>query len=526
MLQQIIFSLLLILSFSTASYSTEYDGRGSTSLQTKRLVSSEDHIRFLKSALKTAQKSVMISSYDVAYSIFDEGIGGDIISAAKRGVNIYIYYENRCLYSNEEYKKFSTIIDHCAKFEANENHSKCVIKDKEEVAIGSYNWLSDRRENSANATIVVSGTIAAELSKDIWQGIRFYQSLKYENDSGMDKFLNNQEAFSTKAYQLAPRQSICSLSTPEAHGIFLDDIFAKAKERVVLFSPFIRLAKLKRIFTPKLLNNLRNRNVNCILVTLPSPYNRNLAEQREILSLLNSLSANYTSFSFVKQSNFHSKTLISDCDLICEGSFNWLSAVDDIEHCANNFEMSVALQGTIAKNMIQVFNTTELGELLSRKQINNTKETNLKRKAETGLTNKKSYEYPKKQKTLQVQIPKAFDNHIRIFSGEKFQLNGFCVKLEGDYLRDAQNKTAYFATQQEAKEEAYAVRTKEQRILPLQIPQNFDNHIKIFSGARFNINGYCVKLEGDYLVDAQDEISYFATQQEAKEEAYAVWKSS
>ena len=65
--------------------------------------------------------------------------------------------------------------------------------------------------------------------------------------------------------------------------------------------------------------------------------------------------------------NFHAKTLIAG-NLICEGSFNWLSAVTQIDHDANNFEMSVALKGVgIARELIQSFEATDLGKLVLSK---------------------------------------------------------------------------------------------------------------------------------------------------------------
>lgn len=61
---------------------------------------------------------------------------------------------------------------HDAVFNENANHSKCVIKEKSAVAIGSHNWLLDPWEDSFNGLMVMRGGLASGLTNDIWQGIR------------------------------------------------------------------------------------------------------------------------------------------------------------------------------------------------------------------------------------------------------------------------------------------------------------------------------------------------------------------
>jgi|GEM_PF-1585582 len=448
-------------------------------LRATRLVTDADHTRFLKDTLATATSQVMISTYNVSPNrLFGDGLGQAIIDASERGVAVYVYYENRPWYSKEDFDALETVASCCAVFDENANHSKCVIKDKGTVAIGSHNWLSDSREGSSNGSMVVTGGLALGLINDIWQGIRFYQSLEYGNERGIQKFLNDRDAFSTGEYQFSPGQFLYTLRTPEAHGIHLKEVFEKAESRILLFSPFIRLAKLQEVFSSPLLRKLQQRGVHIKLITLPSPCNHVPEEEREIFSHLKNLCARYPSFSYVMHPNFHAKTLLADRNLICEGSFNWLSAVTQIDHGANNFEMSVAVRGTIAYDMIQAFERTDLGKFVAAKPreiitraplqkesriVPNVKQQNSQQKKQFRPRdelpiNKQS---PlKKPKITPANTPPSFDSGVMVFSGKQFGIEGYCVRFnKDDYLRKG-NDILYFETPESAKQAAYATQRK------------------------------------------------------------------
>ncbi|MBL0941946.1 MAG: hypothetical protein IBJ00_04365 [Alphaproteobacteria bacterium] len=455
---------------SSSSWRRDASEIDSTPLYARRLSSDQDHTTFLIDTLNSAQETVMISSYSVSLQrLTDEGIGDAIMEAAARGVKVYIYYENRLLYPPKEYAILRHIESSCARFEDITIHAKCVLKDKETVAIGSYNWLSDSREGSVNGTIVASGLLASGLIKDVWQGIRFYQSQKYENDKGIEKFLSDTDAFSTGAYQFAPKQFLYTLRTSEAHGLFLNDVFENAQERVLLLSPFIRLAKLQETFTPKLLQNLRRKGVSLTLITLPSPCDKIPHEQREIFTSLNRLKSMASNFSYITHPNLHAKTLIADQDVICESSFNWLSAVSETFHIANNFEMSVAVRGNIGQNLIKAFSLTPLGKSLEEinlkekeypplegTQASSTYGKRPNREA-TKITSKREVAPSslKKQRSVSTKSSSNSNTGFKIFSGEKFQIEGYCVRYNnGEYLKDYQNKTIYFKTRKQAEQAA------------------------------------------------------------------------
>ncbi|MBX9786491.1 MAG: hypothetical protein K2Y08_04035 [Alphaproteobacteria bacterium] len=458
MFRYILFIICLLNFTPTFAFQGDED-KGYIPLAANRLTSDQEHTDFLKHALNSAANSIMISSYTVApRRLFEDGIADAIINAAERGVKVYIYYERRPYCSQKNYKYLSRLQNCCERFEEIFNHSKCVLRDKDLVAIGSYNWLSDSSVGSSNFSLVLSGGLALGLNNDVWQGIQFYQSLKHENEQGLRKFLKDSDAFSTGAYQFNPGQFFYTLRTPEAHGILLGEVFEKAQRNVVLFSPFIRLEKLKQTLNGSLLQDLENKKVYTKLVSLPFPCDRTPAEESKISSYLEELQRTYPHFSYVTQPDLHAKTLIADDDLLCEGSFNWLSAVTEIDHDANNFEMSVAIRGDIARELIQTFKGTEFGKAVLTIPLETPSLPSMKEKKHFKGKRDQSPQRKHNSKPLASQVPADFDNIVKTFSGQKFGIQGYCVRFNGgDYLRDIARNILYFPTPEEAKQAAYDV---------------------------------------------------------------------
>jgi phosphatidylserine/phosphatidylglycerophosphate/cardiolipin synthase-like enzyme len=155
------FVSIALIPSGMASQSSSQDN---APIQTTRLVTDADHKNFLIETLNAAKKSVMISSYDVSPTIFqNDNIAGSIINAANRGVKVYIYFEHPTKRTVQEIHKLKALESYCAKFEVNCNHSKCVLKDNDTVAIGSYNWLSHFNDTGSNATIVTTDALASHL---------------------------------------------------------------------------------------------------------------------------------------------------------------------------------------------------------------------------------------------------------------------------------------------------------------------------------------------------------------------------
>ncbi|MBP6986404.1 MAG: hypothetical protein KBB83_07460 [Alphaproteobacteria bacterium] len=517
-----------------------------------RLVSDAEHKAFLIATLDSCNNndSMMISSYDITPKIFhNDNIAGRIISAAKRGAKIYIYYEHLGKFSYDDSQRLQVLQNCCARFEVNFNHSKCVVN-KDVVAIGSYNWLSDFNDTSSNGTAVLKGSICLPLQKDIWAGMRFYQSLAHDNAKGVQKFVEDQSVFSPKLYNLGVSGQLTILRTPEAHCTFLNQTFEDASNDVHIFSPFVRFKRLAETFTDGVLRKLAAKHVRTVLVMLPEPCNRIPHEQTKIFDYLDKLQQTYPYFSYKTQKDFHAKTLVSD-NMICEGSFNWFSAVDDIAHDANNYEVSVAIKGDGALNLLNSLRTSAIGQSVMQLNGAARNKQGLNSPAAAPMINTDNNKTP--------SIPRDFDKRIRIFSGAKYKREGFCVKLDNNYILDEHNKTLYCETEEQAKQVAYQVWLESQLVMTketsgrdkkrgrgvanldspspfkqtkpdvakeLSIPQSFDEHIKVYSGASFNKEGFCVKLDGKYIVDESNSIIYFPSQKLAKKSAYDVWVSS
>ena len=470
-----------------------------------------------------------------------------IEKAAKRDVGIYIYYKKS---SQKEYEELSKIAQYCVKFEEIDNHSKCVIKDrriasKRTVAIGSYNWLSESVKESSNASMVLTGMFVQGLGADIWDGIRFYQNLKYKNTKGINKFSGSLSAFTTGEYKFEEGEYYYTLSTPEAHETLFNEVIEKAKERVFLFSPFIRLEKLQNIFTDSLLEGLQKRNVNIKLITLPSPCTYFLQEQVDIFSYLDKLSNRFSHFSYVKHPNFHAKTLLADGDFYCDGSRNCLSSVDDLGHGANNFELSVAVRGKNAKKLIEEFEKTDIGKSVLSKELIKGVESKVedkKRKLSFSMENSPVVENKKpKFSSWQVNSNNSqwqnnsksslIPNDFEILPGYNVGKNGFCVRFDKrDYLKDEWGKTFYFPTTRDAEDAALEFMPKSTKPSLWQNNSYWQhnsksaskkNNFEIFSGRNFGQKGFCVRFDKrDYLMDEGGEIVYFRTKEEAQQAAY------
>lgn len=310
----------------------------------QRLSSPEQHTKYLLDTIHKAQKSLTISSYSVNEGkLSSEGILNALKAAKERGVKIYIYYKKGKLTK----KTFSLMKETCRRFEKNANHSKCAILDNKEIAIGSYNWLAADRKGSLNSSLAVAAPYAQGLIKSFWEGMRFYQRLKHKGkrDSGSS---------SVNTLPLS-RISNDKLSIPEGHLAFLEtQIFRGAKKEVFISSPFIRFQRLQETLTDFRMQSLEQRKVKTTLYTLPTPCNFFPEEEKVIFEYLDALKKKYPSFTYQTRPGLHAKTLVAD-NLISEGSFNILSGVRNIDHSANNYEVSFALKGKVALPFIKEF---------------------------------------------------------------------------------------------------------------------------------------------------------------------------
>lgn len=451
------------------------------SIQAAHLSTPEEHNQFLIRALCNARNTVMISTYSLSsHKIFGEDIYEALDAAASRGVKIYIYYRNKGYLTEAEERRLSRVCN----FQRIDNHSKCVIQDHTKVAIGSFNWLSETDERSINRSFVMSGLSARKLIEDVWQGVRFYNSLEYGNNAGIDRFLQDPDVLSTGAYEFSPGEFYYTLRSPDAHLQLLEqEVFSKAQKEILICSPFIRFSKLQCILHDRLMSSLEERGVRFHLFTLYEPCKIfGPSEKDRIFEYLRRLTQRYNHFSYSLQENLHAKTIIAD-DLLCEGSFNLLSAVDYIEHEANNFEMSVAIRGRITEPYIRAFRESPLGEsvlpldffgtLPSYGDSSASASSSSSASASSSSSAVASQPWTTRpqqgdaitppgsasrltpQHFFQASPIRAWDEpNIQVFSGFRFNRPGFCVRLNGNYICDPRRAIIYFRTQREAENEA------------------------------------------------------------------------
>ncbi len=142
--------LSILFSFHAKSYSAERDFF---------LSSPEEHSGFIRKALTTAQKSVVIVSpfisehrlKDAPYNNFD-GLNGYIQKAIKNGVEIYVYTDKE-LDKDKSYAENGRTLLHSLGVSlkmVDRIHTKNIFIDEECSTVGSFNWLSADTNPASN----------------------------------------------------------------------------------------------------------------------------------------------------------------------------------------------------------------------------------------------------------------------------------------------------------------------------------------------------------------------------------------
>jgi phosphatidylserine/phosphatidylglycerophosphate/cardiolipin synthase-like enzyme len=440
-----------------------------------RLTTYEGHISFLEKAFELAKHSILVTNYgDLYHSLVDTRLFQTLIPAArKRGVKIYFRYN----YNDEKKdRKFDPIPlkiekyfdEHRVDADDTSTHAKIIAVDKQFVAIGSFNWLTELTSSyrSTNSSIVYRGEEATPLIDHIWKVLVYYRNkqfmdFNYANYRRAYSFKRNpfnDDSFETVLDDQGSKLTYVPIL--EEHRRHVLDLFEKAKERIIILSPFIAkdpLSTYQRDFTRRLLSTVLQNNINVCFVCLPMHWNK-------LDTSLDALSKTYSNLKVISCENFHAKTIIVDNDIIAEGSFNWLSAVRDETDDYHNHEATLICEGVKATKFITDFNQTKLGQDII-KLFDDKKPCRGNLQGYTFFSERREeleremwMNHPFWEEPYEGHFYFKYGIFIQIMSGEEYFREGYCVRIDGDdYIRDRARKIKYFKSIKEAKEAAYVI---------------------------------------------------------------------
>lgn len=387
----------------------------------------EEHKEAFKYALKTAKKSILITSFgDVCSSFGQYSPYKELFESARsRGVTIYYRW-----YNKDPKKLFPNLQKSHIKQHGMPIHSKIVMVDENLLLLGSYNWLPDIswhwKKNSVhnlNRSFKIEGQGLSLLRKTIWGAINYHRNKENQNSSKLSKRRNyvykrtpaNQRPH---IFNLNATTTLSYLSTVEAHRRELIKWFERAKNRIIIISPYVSAQKFshdtyKKDFTCDLINSVLQRGVHLVFICSNDKKSR--------LSPYFDQFANNPYFHLIFKNDIHAKTAIIDSDLITEGSFNWLETArsERFEHYKH--EATMICQGTEATKFIDDFDATELGEEI-RREISKTQQQSRKKK-ERPVSHKKTGvdKYQKLNSTQRYQNTDGFDGDLHESTDKKLE---------------------------------------------------------------------------------------------------------
>lgn len=146
---------------------------------------------------------------------------------------------------------------------------------------------------------------------------------------------------------LKSSENIQSLTTLENHTNFLKKVISEAEEEIIIVSPFISKNAIKIDDLDESIKEALFKGVKVSVYTDNKfDTGKSWAEMgREVLRNV------YCDLHIVEK--IHAKTLIVDDKILAMGSFNWLSAVRDVESDFANTEHTLILEGDFCKEHIE-----------------------------------------------------------------------------------------------------------------------------------------------------------------------------
>lgn len=328
----------------------------------ERISTYDEHIKILQSCLQEAKQSILITSYGINHETFQRANLFKLFSDARqRNVRIYIYYNDQKDIAEDILRFFEK---HDILCDFTWTHSKILAMDKSFVAAGSFNWLSTINSHyapSEEASFVCRGDVCELIINDFWKHLKHYRNQQFANNKRVRRFERNPYNISSMVYELDETTNLTYLPTLEQHCGFLQELFKQAKHRVIICSPFISSARAyAEDLNSPLLRAAASHGVNVYFIC--STYSNELGDFQDFLKRLR-----LPNIHLVTVTNMHLKTIIIDDSLIAEGSFNWLSASRNRDSDYHNHELTLLVEGQMAKRLIQHYFQTKLGRIIADK---------------------------------------------------------------------------------------------------------------------------------------------------------------
>jgi hypothetical protein len=393
------------------------------------LQTSEEHCSTLLDAIGLAEKSLIITTYQLNMTRkFQPKLFHALEKASRKGVKIQLFYNHM----NENQKHFIQedlgSIDNLDLIEI-PCHAKLVFSDEKVAAIGSFNWLSDYKEElednffendhaNTNMSFLVKGDFAKYLYEKYYSTIKMYWRMSCVQ--GMAEEL--QEKFSVwkiknHSLPVGYYADVMLLRTPQDHHYYLQKLFDEIKSSLEIYSPFIcKSRKHQDEILPKYKLSAFLETGKKLIIHYPDDH-----ENRQFMNKYYGPTAQkYPKFELIPTKNMHEKLLIIDEKLfdnkIVIGSFNWLSSATSLTpeenleefsedssnlfseeiNNANMCDFSLTLSGEEAR--------IKISELRNKKQIFSPEKSFLKQPKKLVLT-KTPLETPIKKTVSQNRQP-------------------------------------------------------------------------------------------------------------------------
>ncbi len=306
-----------------------YDSKQKNACDVTHIKGLDEHHALLGKMISEAKEDIFITTRSINMG------NGDIYrlleNASERGVRINVIYTNYIDKNIENMYK--------GKFTINKSnvHAKYLIIDKKYFIVGSQNWLdfpSNRWDNNKieNYSLKISRneTYIIDLKAKVLNDIKSNLERSSIKKSPIKKFV------------LQPYSEFMHINTLFDHEVFLLYACGIAKEKIVIYSPFVyynnaeyRLSRISKELKP---------GVKLFLFI-----GENIEGVKRIVNSNNKLKK----ITEIKMNTiFHCKTIQVDDNIICEGSFNWLSSSTSTEGYGYELNASLIVQGLAARDII------------------------------------------------------------------------------------------------------------------------------------------------------------------------------